>query len=86
MTAVLSQSVQLQVTGENWPPNARLSLRLSEEPDGSNATLLGRARTNRNGRFTFAYALDEAPAAPLYVVVEYRTTIRVVVPVEVMPP
>ncbi len=84
-TAVLSQSVQLQVTGERWPPNARISISLSEEPDGSDATLLGRIRANRSGRFTFTYELDEAPAVPLYVVVEYRTTIRVVVPVQGAP-
>jgi len=88
VTAVLSQSVQLKVTGANWPPNVRVSISLSEQPDGSDATLLGRTRTNRNGRFTFTDELDEAPAVPIYVVVEYSDTIpiRVVAPVVVIPP
>ncbi|BCX04407.1 MAG: hypothetical protein KatS3mg053_2345 [Candidatus Roseilinea sp.] len=88
VTAVLSESVRLRVTGANWPPNVRVSISLSEEPDGSDATLLGRTRTNRNGRFTFTEELDEAPAVPIYVVVEYSDTIpiRVVAPVVVIPP
>lgn len=86
VTAVLSESVRLRVTGANWPPNVRVSISLSEEPDGSDATLLGRTRTNRNGRFTFTDELDEAPSVPIYVVVEYGTEIRVVAPVVVIPP
>ncbi len=86
VTAVLSQGVQLKVTGADWPPNARISISLSEEPDGSDATLLGRTRTNRNGRFTFTDELDEAPTVPIYVVIEYNVTIRVVAPVVVIPP
>ncbi|MCS6848303.1 MAG: PA14 domain-containing protein [Anaerolineae bacterium] len=86
VTAVLSDSVRLRVTGANWPPNVRVSISLSEQPDGSDATLLGRTRTNRNGRFTFTDELDEAPAVPVYVVVEYGTEIRVVAPVVVIPP
>ncbi len=85
VTAVLSESVQLRVTGANWPPNVRLSISLSEEPDGSDATLLGRVRTSRTGRFAFTDELEEAPAVPIYVVVEYGLEIRVVAPVVILP-
>ena len=77
--------MQLKVTGANWPPNARLSVGLSEDPDGSDKTPIGRPRTNRNGRFSLLYELDEPPTRPLYVVVEYRNQIRVVAPVTVLP-
>ena len=85
VTAVLSASVELTVTGANWPPNVRLSVSLSEEPDGSEKTPIGRQRTNRNGRFSLVHELDEPPTGPLYVVVEYRNQIRVVAPVVVLP-
>lgn len=85
-TAVLTDNVNLRVTGSGWPPNSRLSISLSESPDGDEATLLGRVRTNRNGRFTFSKVLDEPPAVPVYVVVEYNPVFRLVVPVEVVTP
>lgn len=85
VTAVLTDTDTLQVTGTNWPANVQVDISLSEAPDGSDAEVLARVRTNRSGRFTFLYTLDEPPTRLLYVVVEYGTEIRVVAPVIVPP-
>jgi len=86
VTAVLSDALQLVVTGANWPPNARLAIALGKDPGGADAVRIGQVTTNRAGRFTFLYELDEAPSEPLYVVVTYRNRIRVIVPVTIPSP
>jgi hypothetical protein len=86
VTAVLSDALQLVITGANWPANVRLVISLSEDASGADAVRIGQVTTNRAGRFTFVHELDEAPTEPLYVVVTYRNRIRVVVPVIIPSP
>jgi hypothetical protein len=81
VTALLSDALQLAISGAYWPSNVRLAIVLGEDPSGANAVRIGQVTTNRAGRFTFIYELDQAPTDLLYVVVTYRNRIRVVVPV-----
>jgi hypothetical protein len=81
VTATLNRDLRLRVSGSNWTPRDRVTISLSDNPDGADAVELDRVRVGANGRFNFNTRLQQAPSGPLYVVVEDTRGERVIAPV-----
>ncbi len=88
ITATLTLSnLQLTVSSSGWLARERVVIALASAPDGSDAAVIARTRTDARGRFTLSLVLDEAPAEEetLYVVVRGQSSRRAVIaPVQIV--
>lgn len=75
------------MSGSGWLARERVVIALASTPDGSDAEVIARTRTDARGRFTLSVVLDEAPAEDetLYAVVRGQSSRRTAIaPVQIV--
>jgi hypothetical protein len=75
-------NAEIRVSGVNWTPGDRVTISLSQNPDGSGAVQMDRKNVGRNGRFRSDRIIPPFQNATIiYVVVAGRSGPPVITPI-----